>query len=392
MTETKFRGPIPYGRQWLDDDDVEAVVSVLKSDFLTQGSVCHEFEAGLKTRTHAKHCCVLSSATAALHLTYLALDVGPGDIVWTSPITFVATANAALMAGADIDFVDIDEDTGNIAPSKLSQKLANAEKNGLLPKILTVVHFGGLSADMSLIHSLCAQFDIKIIEDASHALGGKFQNMPVGACQYSIASIFSFHPVKIITSGEGGCVTSNSSELIEKVRLLGNHGITKSKRDFKNTPHGIWYYEQQLLGLNYRLSDIHAALGVSQLNKSEQFVTRRNEIASLYKEILPEQLKPQIIDDRVRSSYHLFTVRTEDQLIRNALYDYLHEENILSQVHYIPVHIQPYYRRLGFEMGQFPTAERFYSTVLSLPIFPSLQNSHIEEIGTIVKKGLIRWL
>ena len=380
---------IPYATQSIDEHDIASVVAALRSDFLTQGGACDTFELMIAETTRSNFCCCVSSASAALHLTYLALGIEKGDLIWTSPNTFVATANMALLAGAEIDFVDVDHTTGNLCPKALENKLYNAKRTGRLPKIITVVHFGGSSADMHTIHKLCAGLDIKIVEDASHAMGGVYRKEPVGSCRFSDAAIFSFHPVKMITTGEGGCITSNSKQLIELTKSLRSHGITKQADQFKNTTHGGWYYEQHRLGLNYRLTDFQAALGISQLARLPTFLERRNEIATTYDLHLSTDLVRPSIPKNVTSSFHLYPVQVKESSTRKDLYDYLHSRNVYAQVHYIPVHMHPFFQARGFTIGQFPNAELFYSKSLSLPMFPSLTDKELGYVIKTVNDGLI---
>ena len=367
---------IPYGRQDISQDDIDAVVEVLRSDWLTQGPKVPEFEQQVADYCGASHAVAVNSATSALHIACMALDVGPDDIVWTSPNTFVASANCARYCGAEVDFVDIDADTWNLCPVKLAEKLAEAEKNHRLPKVVIPVHLCGQSCDMAAIHALAQQYGFRIIEDASHAIGGRYRNEPVGNCRYSDITVFSFHPVKIITTAEGGMALTQDPKLAQRMSRLRTHGITKDPAQMQNTPTGPWYYEQLELGYNYRMTDLQAALGISQLQRLDEFVAKRNELAQRYNALLadlPLRL-PQIIDDAY-SSWHLYPVRLKlDEIERThrEVFEALREAGIGVNLHYIPVHLQPYYRALGFEEGIFPEAEAYGRDAISLPIYPGL--------------------
>lgn len=367
---------IPYGRQDISQDDIDAVVEVLRSDFLTQGPKVPEFEKSIQTYTGAAHAVAVNSATSALHVACLALGLGEGDCLWTSPITFVASANCALYCGAKVDFVDIDSRTGGLCPEALQEKLELAEREGKLPKIVIPVHLSGHSCDMRAIKSLADKYGFRIIEDASHAIGGKYLGRPVGCCEFSDITVFSFHPVKIITTAEGGMATTNSVQLAEKMALLRSHGITRQAELLHHASEGQWYYEQHLLGFNYRMTDIQAALGVSQMCRLDEIVTKRHDLAQRYQStlgdfplILPFQL------EGVYSAFHLYIIRLKSDLIgpgRKEVFDSLRQQGVGVNVHYIPVHIQPYYRSLGFEVGDYPAAEAYYSTSVSLPLYPTL--------------------
>jgi UDP-4-amino-4,6-dideoxy-N-acetyl-beta-L-altrosamine transaminase len=367
---------IPYGRQNISEADIEAVVEVLRSDWLTQGPKVPEFEQAVANYCGANHAVAVNSATSALHIACMALDVGPGDIVWTSPNTFVASANCARYCGAEVDFVDIDPNTWNLCPQQLAEKLAEAEKTHRLPKVVIPVHLCGQSCDMAAIHALSKQYGFYIIEDASHAIGGRYRNEPVGNCRYSNIVVFSFHPVKIITTAEGGMAVTNNSELAERMSRLRTHGITKDPAQMQNTPTGPWYYEQLELGYNYRMTDLQAALGISQLERLDAFVAKRNNLAKRYDELLsdlPLRL-PKVIDDAY-SSWHLYPVRLRlDEVKRTHLevFEGLREADIGVNLHYMPVHLQPYYRGLGFEEGMFSEAEAYGRDAISLPMYPEL--------------------
>lgn len=380
--------PLSYGRQSISDEDIQTVVDVLRSDFLTQGPAISLFERALVKETMAQEAVALSSATAALHLLYLALGLSKGDMVWTSPITFVATANAARYCGASVDFVDVDKSTGNICPLALETKLDIAKGKNQLPKILTVVHLGGLSCDMANIGEMCKRYGVLVVEDASHALGGTYEGSPIGSCRYSVASVFSFHPVKMITTCEGGAVTTNDHKLAQKIRLLGSHGITRDSKLFEHETDGPWYYEQIELGFNYRLSDVHAALGVSQIKRLSSFVTERDRLANYYKKTLGEELNYQLIPSNKTSSFHLFMVQFPSQKYRDNCYQALLDNNITAQVHYIPVYRHPYYRSGIQKPYSFLNSEYFYAHSLSLPLFAGLTIQSIDRVCRIVERVL----
>ena len=384
---------IPYGRQNVSEDDIAAVVNVLRSDWLTQGPVVPAFECAVADYCDAKHAVAVNSATSALHIACLALDIGTGDLVWTTPNTFVASANCARYCGADVDFVDIDPVTYNLSINALTEKLMHAKMKGRLPKLVIAVHFAGRSCDMAEIHRLSLKYGFKIIEDASHAIGGYYQRQPIGHCQYSDISVFSFHPVKVITTAEGGMATTNSTELANRMRLLRSHGITRDKSEFINTDQGDWHYEQHLLGFNYRMTELQAALGLSQMQRLDAFVTRRNQLAQMYSEhlrdlplVLPANSSPESV-----SSFHLYVVLLDEDrthLGRRELIDKLREHGIGANVHYAPVHLQPYYRKLGFKPNDFPEAESYAEKNLSLPIFPSMQDAELIIISTHLRSML----
>ena len=364
---------IPYGRQTVSPEDIQAVVSVLQSDWLTQGPAVPAFEEALGKYCGARHAVAVNSATSALHLACLALDLGPGDSLWTSPITFVASANCALYCGADVDFVDIDPYTYNLDPKALEEKLEWAEGEGRLPKVVVPVHMCGLSCDMEKIHELSTRYGFRIIEDASHALGGKYQGKPVGNCQYSDITVFSFHPVKIITTGEGGVAMTNDAEIAARMARLRSHGITRDTNLMTKVPDGVWYYQQIELGYNYRMSDIQAALGYSQLSRLDEKVAVRNKLADDYHVSLASlPIKLPAVNQLIYSSYHLYVIRVDGGR-RDKLFSTLSTKGIGVNVHYIPVHTQPYYqKRFGFSNGDYPQAERYYAEAITLPLFPGL--------------------
>ncbi|GAC20839.1 UDP-4-amino-4,6-dideoxy-N-acetyl-beta-L-altrosamine transaminase [Paraglaciecola arctica] len=363
---------IPYGKHLVDEDDIDAVVDVLRNQFLTQGTVVPQFEQALCEYTKAKHCVAVNSATSGLHVACLAAGVVAGDSVWTVPNSFVASANCALYCGASIDFVDIDPDTRNIDIDALEQKLLNAANLNRLPKALILVHFSGLSCDMQAIHRLTQVYSIVLIEDAAHGLGGSYQQSKIGSCVYSDMTVLSFHPVKSITSAEGGAVLTNQSQLHEKLKLFAKHGVTKDASQYQGESHGPWYYQQIELGYNYRLSDMQAALGLSQLKKLDVFIQKRSELAKVYdKELADLPLKLPIVQTQSQSAWHLYMVElTQHQ--RLDVYQQLHNKGVGVNVHYIPIHLQPFYQQFGFKQGDFPVSEHFYQNALTLPLFPSL--------------------
>lgn len=378
-------GFIPYGRQSISEADIQAVVDVLKSDFLTQGPAVPEFERTVSNYCGSKHAVAVSSATAALHIACLALGVGKGDIVWTSPITFVASANCALYCGAFIDFVDVDPRTYNMCADQLEIKLEFAKKTGKLPKVVIPVHLCGQSCDMQKIHNLSEKYGFSIIEDASHAIGGKYQGKPIGDCRYSDITVFSFHPVKIVTTAEGGMAITNSCALAEKMELLRSHGVTRDPVLMTHDSEGAWYYQQIELGFNYRLTDIQAALGVSQMSRVDRFIAGRHLLAQKYDDLLSElpiTLPWQHSDSH--SSFHLYVIRLhldEINKTRKEVFDFLRQNEIGVNIHYIPVHKQPYFQRLTFNHDMnYPQAESYYEEAISLPLHPSLTESEQHKV------------
>lgn len=379
-------GHIPYGRQTISAADIAAVVKALRSDWLTQGPAVPAFELAVAAKCNAAHAVAVNSATSALHIACLALGVGVGDVVWTTPNTFVASANCARYCGADVDFVDIDPQTWCISTVALADKLARARTNGeRLPKAVIPVHFAGQSCDMMAISALAADYGFSIIEDASHAIGGSYAGGPVGNCAFSDIAVFSFHPVKIITTGEGGMALTNRPELAERMALLRSHGTTRDAAQMTAEPDGPWSYEQIELGYNYRMTDIQATLGTSQLGRLEEFVARRKLIAARYDDALADlPIQRQLVPENVVSARHLYVVRVPaDQHAR--MFEALRAAGIGVNLHYIPVHLQPYYRRLGFEAGQFPAAEAYYREAVSLPIYPGLRDAQQRRVTRLVR-------
>ena len=383
---------IPYGRQDINQEDIDKVVEILRSDFLTQGPAVPAFESAVAKYCDAKHAVAVNSATSALHIACLAIGVGPGDFVWTSPITFVASSNCALYCGASVDFVDIDPRTYNMSIEALAEKLYEAKKTDTLPKVVIPVHMSGQSCDMASIHELSQQYGFDIIEDASHALGGRYKNKPIGNGCYSAMSVFSFHPVKMITSGEGGMVVTNDSKLLKNLRLLRSHGITSNSEDMHSrAPEQIWNYQQIGLGFNYRMTDIQAALGLSQLKRLDEFVTKRQNIAKRYDQLLMDLpvITPWQHKDSY-SSYHLYLIQLEfkDKNAQHRVFDALRKDGVLVNLHYIPVYLQPYYEQLGFKEGHCPEAEKYYKCVITIPIYPRLLGEEQDQVVESIKKVL----
>jgi UDP-4-amino-4,6-dideoxy-N-acetyl-beta-L-altrosamine transaminase len=386
---------IPYGKQEITQQDIDAVVDVLKSDFLTQGPQVPLFEKAIKDAVNAEYTFAVNSATSALHIACLALGVGKGDVVWTTPITFVASANCALYCGADVDFVDIDSETYNLCPKLLEQKLLHAKQNNLsLPKVVIPVHLCGQPCEMEKIHALSIEYGFSIIEDASHAIGGRYKNNPIGNCEYSDITIFSFHPVKIVTTAEGGAATTNSKKLATKLELLRSHGVTRDSSLMVNESHGGWYYEQIELGFNYRMTEMQAALGVSQMSRLHDFVAKRNELAAGYDDLLKSL--PLITPMQINDSYsgrHLYVIRLkldEIALSHKEVFEQLRKNDIGVNLHYIPVHTQPYYKNLGFEQGEFPIAESYYRDAISIPLFHIMTNEQQNEVVNVLSKVLAK--
>lgn len=383
---------IPYGKQDISAEDIEEVVAVLRSDFLTQGPKVPAFEEALCRVVGSEHAIAVNSATSALHLACLALGVRPGDRVWTSPNTFVASANCALYCGANVDFVDIDPETYNMDAVALEAKLVSAQAEGQLPKVVIPVHFGGQSCDMELLSGLAERFGFLIIEDASHAIGGQYKGRMIGGCQYSDITVFSFHPVKIMTTAEGGICTTNSEHLAKKLSSLRSHGITREPEEMKRKAAEPWYYEQKELGFNYRMTDLQAALGLSQLKRLHLFIERRQALASRYDSLLEGlPLRTPVRKSYADSALHLYVVRLEGSAqvkSKRQVFEELRELGIGVHVHYIPVHTQPYYEQLGFRPGDFPEAEAYYEEALSLPLFYTMTDGQQDRVVEALKTVL----
>ncbi|MDX1726577.1 MAG: UDP-4-amino-4,6-dideoxy-N-acetyl-beta-L-altrosamine transaminase [Pseudoalteromonas tetraodonis] len=375
---------IPYGKQDITQADIDAVVGVLKSDFLTQGPQVPAFESTLINATGANYALAVNSATSALHIACLALGLGAGDSLWTTPITFVASANCGLYCGAEVDFVDIDPATYNLCLKALEQKLVVAKNLGTLPKILVAVHLCGQPCDMKAIHALSIEYGFRVIEDASHAIGGRYLGQPIGSCEYSDITVFSFHPVKIVTTAEGGAALTNSKALADKMALYRSHGITRDEALMENASHGGWYYEQVDLGFNYRMTELQAALGFSQMSRLSEFVSARHKLAARYYEKLaklPITLPYQLPD--TYSGLHLYVIRLNLEKISKThkqVFDELRESGIGVNLHYIPVHLQPYYQKMGFKQGDFPHAEAYYANAISIPMFHGMTFEQQDEV------------
>ena len=384
---------LPYGRQTITEADIAAVESVLRSSFLTQGPAIPTFERAVAAKVDARCGVAVNSATSALHIACLALGLGTGDRLWTSPITFVASANCGRYCGAKVDFVDIEPSTGLMSTEALEAKLVQAEREGTLPKIVVPVHLTGSSCDMETVGSLAKRYGFAVLEDASHAVGGRYQGEPVGNCRHSDITVFSFHPVKIITTGEGGLATTNDPQLAKRMAELRSHGIVRDAERFEQPATGPWVYEQQQLGFNYRITDIQAALGMSQLQRLDQIVAERNLQLLRYKEQLTE-LPVQLlhVPDDVLSSVHLAVIRLKhtNAAQHRQVFEGLRAAGIGVQLHYSPVHLQPYYRKLGFVAGQFPEAEDYASSAISLPLFPGLHVDEQKEVSNILSHLLLK--
>ena len=376
---------IPYGRQTISEADIAAVESVLRSPFLTQGPVVPAFEKAVADKVNARYGVAVNSATSALHIACLVLGLGPGDRLWTSPITFVASANCGRYCGATVDFVDVDPVNGLMSVTALEQKLQQAEREATLPKVVVPVHLTGSSCDMAAIGSLAERYGFAVLEDASHAIGGRYQGEPVGNCRYSAITVFSFHPVKIITTGEGGLATTNDLTLSQRMAELRSHGIVREAERFEQPAAGPWVYEQQHLGFNYRITDIQSALGLSQLQRLDEIVAERNDQLHRYRELLAD-LPVQLLEvpEDVLSSVHLAVIRLlqATPVQHRKVFEGLRSVGIGAQLHYSPVHLQPYYRALGFAEGQFPEAEAYGSSAISLPLFPELSSADQKRVST----------
>ena len=383
---------IPYGRQHISEADIQAVVAVLKSDFLTQGPAVPAFEQAVCDYTGARYGVAVNSGTSALHLACLALGLGEGDWLWTSPITFVASANCGLYCGAQVDFVDIDPATGNLSARQLAIKLQRARQANCLPKIVVAVHLSGLSCDMAALLELSHVYGFHLIEDACHALGGRYRNQPIGSCYYADITVLSFHPVKTMTCGEGGMALTNDSAYASKMARLRSHGITRDPTLMTQPPDGPWYYQQIELGFNYRMTDIQAALGLSQLQRLTAMVARRHAIAHQYDALLsdlPLQLPYRASDQY--SGLHLYVIRLQgDALLKNhtQIFAFMREQGIGVNLHYIPVHLQPYYQRMGFGHGDFPHAEAYYQAAITIPLFPDLSDRDIHTVVRVIRESL----
>jgi UDP-4-amino-4,6-dideoxy-N-acetyl-beta-L-altrosamine transaminase len=375
---------IPYGRQNISETDIQAVVDVLRSDFLTQGPAVPAFEEAVANHCGARYAVAVNSGTSALHLACLALGVGPGDRVWTSAITFVASANCALYCGAQVGFVDIDPRSYNMSVEHLARKLSEAEKAGVLPKVVIPVHLCGQPCDMAGIHTLSRKYGFKIVEDASHAIGGSYRGEPIGNCRYSDITVFSFHPVKIITTAEGGMAMTTESRLAKRMQLLRTHGITRDAEDMTHAPDGAWYYQQIELGFNYRMTDVQAALGLSQMVRLEEFLSRRHAIAARYDTLLaglPVVTPWQLPDGH--SGLHLYVVRLKLGQMKKThreVFEAMRAAGIGVNLHYIPVYRQPYYERMGFRRTDFPEAEHYYAEAISLPMYSALTDSQQDTV------------
>jgi len=381
---------IPYGRQDIQQADIDAVLEVLQSDFLTQGPMVPRFEQAVAAKVGARHALAVNSATSALHIACLALGLGEGDWLWTTPITFVASANCGRYCGAQVDFVDIDPRTYNLSPEALAAKLERAEAEGRLPKVVVAVHLCGQSCDMQAIHALGQRYGFRIIEDASHAIGGRYQGDYIGSGRYSDITVFSFHPVKIITTAEGGMALTNDVDLASRMELLRSHGVTRDPALMTHEADGPWYYQQIDLGYNYRMTELQAALGLSQLERLDDYVARRNALAERYDAALAEL--PVTTPWQHPDSYsgrHLYVIRLQlDQIgvTHRQVFECLREQGIGVNLHYIPVHTQPYYRELGFKPGDFPAAETYYAEAISLPMYPTLTHAQQDEVVEVLKK------
>lgn len=384
--------PIPYARQSVSQADIDAVVRVLRSDWLTQGPGIAQFEEAATAYCGARHAIAVSNGTAALHLACLALDLGPGDLLWTSPNTFTASANCARYCGADVDFVDIDARSYNMSISALEEKLMRAKQAGRLPKVLVPVHFGGQSCDMLAIGKLATRYGFRVIEDASHAVGAEYRSAKVGACSHSDIAVFSFHPVKILTTGEGGMLMTSDDGLARRLRLLRTHGITRDVSEMDGDGEGPWYYQQVELGFNYRMTDIQAALGASQMQRLDEFLARRRALVRRYEEGLRDlPLSTPSEKPLGKSSWHLYAIQLDLEALgatRRTVFERMRAAGVLVNVHYIPVHLQPYYRNLGFKPGDFPASERYYERALSLPMFFGLSDADQDRVCTVLRESL----
>ena len=377
---------LPYGKHDINQADIDSVVNVLQSDFLTQGPQVPLFEEAVSNYCGSQHGVAVNSATSALHIACSALSLGKGDYFWTSPNSFVASANCGLYCGAKVDFVDIDEKTYNMSVVELEKKLIQAKKDNKLPKIVIPVHFAGQSCDMKKIYSLGKEYGFSIIEDASHAIGGKYLDKPVGGCQYSDITVFSFHPVKIITTAEGGLATTNSRELSEKMQMLRSHGITRNPSLMNKESEGEWYYQQIDLGFNYRMTELQAALGISQIQRLDDFVIRRNALGERYDKLLDGMalVKPSQFEDS-SSAMHLYPIKVDN---RGEIFKKLREGGVGVSVHYIPIHMQPYYKSLGFKSADFPVSEDYYNRAVSIPLFAKMTENQQDKVIKCLRGSL----
>lgn len=383
---------IPYGRQDITQADIDAVIGVLQSDFLTQGPMVPRFEQQVAQHVGASHALAVNSATSALHIACLALGLGPGDRLWTSPITFVASANCGLYCGAQVDFVDIDPRSYNLCPLALERKLEQAKREDALPKVVVAVHLCGQPCDMQAIHALAQRYGFKVIEDASHAIGGKYQGEFIGNGKYSDITVFSFHPVKIITTAEGGMALTNDAELAKKMALLRSHGITRDAQQMTHESDGPWYYQQIDLGFNYRMTELQAALGVSQIERLDQYIARRHQLAARYNDLLGAlrvTVPWQHADSY--SGLHLYVIRLQLDKINKThrqVFESLREQGIGVNLHYIPVHTQPYYAQMGFKPEDFPAAQDYYREAISIPMFQTMSDEQQDQVVAAIAKAL----
>ena len=384
---------IPYSTQTISKKDIKEVIKVLKSSFLTQGPKIKKFEISISKKVGVKYVSVVNSATSALHISCMALGFKKDDILWTTPNTFSASSNCALHLGGKVDFVDINYRTGNIDVDLLEKKLLYSKRKNKLPKILIPVHFAGYPSEQDKIYKLSKKYNFKIIEDASHSLGAKYKNQKVGNCKWSDITVFSFHPVKIITTFEGGAAMTNNQDLDKKLKLFLNHGITKDKKYFHNKKQKrkAWYYEQQLLGLNYRMTDVAATMGISQISRLNKFVTARNKIAKIYDKFLDKNflVLPQR-ENHILSSYHLYVIKVKDEFnyLHEKLFNFLRDKKINVNLHYIPVHLHPYYKKLGFKKGDFKNSEKHSNRAISIPIYPNLKEKKVKDISNLINNFL----
>lgn len=384
---------IYYGKQDINEADIQAVEAVLRSDFLTQGPAIERFEQRVAQYCGVKYAVAVCNATSALHIACLAAGLGKGDLLWTSPITFVASANCARYCGADVDFVDIDENTYNMSVPALEQKLQEAKRQGRLPKIVVPVHMAGQSCDMRAIKKLSEEYGFTLLEDASHCIGADYADTKVGSCAYSDMAVLSFHPVKIITTGEGGMVLTNDAALYEQLYFYRSHGITRDPKHMTKKSDGDWYYQQVALGFNYRMTDIQAALGASQMDRLDAFVARRRALAARYDELLRDlPLRAPFVLEEAQPSWHLYIVRIDFDRVRKTkqqIFAEMREKGVALNLHYIPVHTQPYYEALGFHAEDCPAAVEYYREALTLPLYPCMTDAEQEMVAQALREVLI---